>query len=170
VLNGRDMPGVNGRMYENFTWNDAKAVPPGDDLVQLQKEWPWHYGEGGAGVDSRYGQRDLVHPFFSSSSSSALPSFDSEPEVGSLRVAEVHADNCADGYSGQYNVTLTAFLIGASNRSYYGCTAGWACDQGWIVPREEYTQPLGLPLGPPTAAPAMRAILPSGPAGASGTV
>ena len=53
------------------------------------------------------------------------------------------------------NITdsLAAFLIGAGEYSYYGCSSGWYVDEthmDWITWHPEYDKPLGKPTGPAT--------------------
>lgn len=46
-----------------------------------------------------------------------------------------------------YRRSLAAFLIGASDYSYYACTNGWGFDLGWQDWSPDYDRPLGRPLG-----------------------
>lgn len=45
------------------------------------------------------------------------------------------------------NITnvLAAFLIGAGEYSYFGCSRGWYIEPDWIVWHPEYDKPLGKP-------------------------
>ncbi|EDQ85998.1 uncharacterized protein MONBRDRAFT_11402 [Monosiga brevicollis MX1] len=68
--------------------------------------------------------------------------------VAAGRLVQVHA-----GYHGiehdsnctNITNTLASFLIGAGERSYYGCSLGWYFDS-WSHWNDEYTRPLGRPL------------------------
>ena len=62
-------------------------------------------------------------------------------------LVEVHVDDCKVG-NAMYNASLAAYLIGASNYSYYACTKGWGFSDGWSVWSPDYNRPLGAPLGP----------------------
>ena len=69
-------------------------------------------------------------------------------------IAEAHVDFCRvdtgqpDGkLLDMYKRSLAAFLIGASNYSYYACTNGWGYDNGWELWPADYDRPLGAPLG-----------------------
>ena len=62
-------------------------------------------------------------------------------------IAEVHVDSCS--YTSDiYNRSLAAFLIGASEHSYYACTEGWGFPSGWDKWNPDYDRPLGAPNGP----------------------
>ena len=69
-------------------------------------------------------------------------------------IDEVHVDHCRVGSNGtgslsdMYRSSLAAFLIGASEYSYYGCTNGWGFSDGWELWSDDYDRPLGPPLGP----------------------
>ncbi|XP_065830203.1 uncharacterized protein [Oscarella lobularis] len=71
--------------------------------------------------------------------------------VSEKKLVEAHAgyhDSCK-------NITnsLAAFLIGAGEYSYYGCSSGWYVDEthmDWITWHPEYDKPLGKPTGPAT--------------------
>ena len=41
------------------------------------------------------------------------------------------ADPLGTTLADMYKRSLAAFLIGASNYSYYGCTNGWGYSDGW---------------------------------------
>ena len=70
------------------------------------------------------------------------------------RLVQAHAGYGEDGTSDEHcskGVTnsLAAFLIGAGERSYYGCSRGWKVqadpvEDAW---RSEYERPLGKPTG-----------------------
>ena len=70
-----------------------------------------------------------------------------------VRIAEVHGDraNYDTPSSPTYNKTLSAYLIGAYEYSYYACTAGWdlQMQSGWNTMWEnpDYHKSLGAPLG-----------------------
>lgn len=72
------------------------------------------------------------------------------------RVVEVHKDFCPPGIGAdaslRFNASLAAYLVGAVEYSYYGCTMGWTLSEGWEVVHPEYTYPLGEPLGEATLA------------------
>jgi hypothetical protein len=81
---------------------------------------------------------------------------------GPLFIDEVHVDNCrvdmpdlaggdgdrVDTTTTMYRSSLAAFLIGASEYSYYACTNGWGYADGWAHWSPDYDRPLGAPLGP----------------------
>jgi hypothetical protein len=70
---------------------------------------------------------------------------------------EAHAGDLpggTDDYCTQITNSLSAFLIGAGLRSFYGCSESWTTSpawpdapDSWLDPRPEYSRPLGLPLG-----------------------
>jgi hypothetical protein len=68
-------------------------------------------------------------------------------------INEMHVDFCVSAISGKregnsmYARSLAAFLIGASNYSYYGCTNGWGFTDGWSRWSTDYDRPLGVPTG-----------------------
>ena len=64
-------------------------------------------------------------------------------------IDEVHVDDCRVGNS-MYNRSLAAYLVGASEYSYYSCTEGWGFHDGWDVWSPDFDRPLGAPLGPAT--------------------
>ena len=79
-------------------------------------------------------------------------------DAGPDFIDEVHVDHCRvdmDPSSGatpenlrdMYRRSLAAFLIGASDYSYYACTNGWAFHLGWQHWSPDYDRPLGRPLG-----------------------
>ena len=64
-----------------------------------------------------------------------------------VRIAEVHKDGCNSinkSMNNNYNQTLTAYLIGAYDHSYYGCTNGFYLQGDWdrIWQNEDYHKPL----------------------------
>ena len=68
-----------------------------------------------------------------------------ESEAG-VRISEVHEDKCTF-YSAAYNSSLAAYLIGAYEYSYYGCTEGFTLQTGWdiIWQNPDFYKPLGKP-------------------------
>jgi hypothetical protein len=69
------------------------------------------------------------------------------------QINEVHVDFCRKSKVGNssegnlmYNRSLAAFLIGASNHSYYACTEGWGFDKGWSNWSPDFDRPLGAPV------------------------
>eukprot|EP00117_Sycon_ciliatum_P010254 scpid73363/ scgid12223/ len=58
-------------------------------------------------------------------------------------IAEVHAEPCNVTV---FNTTLAAYLIGAGQYAYYGCTSGFSLESGWLRWFPEYSKPLGAPL------------------------
>ena len=61
-------------------------------------------------------------------------------------IDEIHVDFCRYN-TAMYNRSLAAFLIGASEYSYYACTEGWAYRMGWRHWSPDYDRPLGQPNG-----------------------
>ncbi|XP_062514276.1 uncharacterized protein LOC134189897 isoform X2 [Corticium candelabrum] len=72
------------------------------------------------------------------------------------KLVQAHAGYHPDGQDNHCkNITnsLAAFLIGAGNYSYYGCSRGWSVspsNMDWLVWHPEYDKPLGKPMGPAT--------------------
>lgn len=75
---------------------------------------------------------------------------------GLIVQAHVYGD-CSD--AAFFESALAAFLVGAGERSYFACAAGWQVDPRWpdVAPsaqtdwmqwREQYDRPLGPPCGP----------------------
>ena len=76
---------------------------------------------------------------------------------GPLFIDEVHVDNCRvdmpnrtaggesehmDTTTTMYRSSLAAFLIGASEYSYYACTEGWGYADGWQHWSPDYDRPV----------------------------
>lgn len=64
--------------------------------------------------------------------------------------AGYHPDS-QDNHCKNITNSLAAFLIGAGEYSYYGCSRGWSVSQDnmdWLVWHPEYDKPLGKPMGP----------------------
>eukprot|EP00054_Salpingoeca_dolichothecata_P004472 m.30741 g.30741 ORF g.30741 m.30741 type:complete len:413 (-) comp14625_c0_seq2:23-1261(-) len=59
----------------------------------------------------------------------------------------VHA-GYGGGCANMNTTTLPAFLIGAGEYSYFGCSKAWTFPTGWQVWYPEYDLPLGSPHGP----------------------
>ena len=70
------------------------------------------------------------------------------------KLVQAHAGYHPDGQDNHcQSITnsLSAFLIGAGEYSYYGCSRGWSVspdDMDWLVWHPEYDKPLGKPMGP----------------------
>ena len=64
-----------------------------------------------------------------------------------VRISEVHGDKANYG-SFTYNQSVSAYLIGAYNYSYYACTKGWTLQSGWdeMWQNPDYKKNLGQPL------------------------
>ena len=63
-------------------------------------------------------------------------------------IDEIHVDFCAvSDNNDMYKRSLAAFLIGASEYSYYACTNGWGYRDGWSKWSPDYDRPLGQPNG-----------------------
>lgn len=106
IPNGANIEGVNGRMWENFKYDDTNGVPTGDDLDILMKD-------------------------------------------NGIRIAEAHKDDCNSiNKTLACNQTLAAYLIGAYEYTYYGCTQGFYLPGDWdiIWENDDYHEPLGPPL------------------------
>ena len=58
--------------------------------------------------------------------------------------------NGKDNHCQHIENSLAAFLIGAGNYSFYGCSTGWFVDKDhmdWLTWHPEYDKPLGHPMG-----------------------
>ena len=62
-------------------------------------------------------------------------------------LVEAHANNknCSDNIS--FTNSLAAFLIGAGEYSYFGCSRDWYIEPDWIIDHPQYHKPLGKPMG-----------------------
>eukprot|EP00118_Oscarella_pearsei_P025517 m.308315 g.308315 ORF g.308315 m.308315 type:complete len:351 (+) comp43746_c0_seq1:72-1124(+) len=78
--------------------------------------------------------------------------------VAQGKLVQAHAGYGQDGSDNRcQNITnsLAAFLIGAGEYSYYGCSRGWFVDadhMDWLTWHPEYDKPLGKPMGQATKA------------------
>jgi len=79
-----------------------------------------------------------------------LAAFEEAGEHG--LISEAHVDFCKVNGTGASNVmfkrSLAAFLIGATEYSYYACTNGWGIHDGWEDWSPDYDRALGEPKGP----------------------
>ena len=85
---------------------------------------------------------------FEKFSSGNLTEFTNEKNI---RISEVHGENCVYD-SGNYIRTVTGFLIGAYEYSYYAFSEGWTLQSGWDTLWEatDFHKNLGEPLGDAT--------------------
>lgn len=65
------------------------------------------------------------------------------------KVALVHGGEPCN--ASNFALSLAAFLIGAGEFSYFGCTDGWTVNDGWLNRPAEYDYLLGAPEGPAVA-------------------
>lgn len=117
--NNADFSGVNGRMIESF----------GNDF---QDNW------GGLLADIALLQHEAKLGTFLEVHGESRPGLGRPSPPGSSSKA------CTQEV---FNITLAAFLVGAGERAFYACTAGWTAQAGWDEWHHEYDLQLGDPVG-----------------------
>lgn len=136
---------------------NASAYNAGHDSVlrDMQARLPDGFVVANAHIPSGTPSvRATMIEFFSADNTSitALRDFAS---VGLIVHAHAYSSSCA-GRNAAFTSFVAAFLIGAGEGSYFGCSLGWQIDPRWPAPSadndwmhwpSEYDAPLGAPCG-----------------------
>ncbi len=142
----------NAKMYEHFTPVKAAGmdyVPTGNQLRAFMDDGGWcHLPTPRQVVAWNTTQYVVVAWLVVSTSRGTGPDFIDEVHVDHCRVdMGPNSSHTPQNLRDMYRRSLAAFLIGASEYSYYACTNGWGFHLGWQHWSPDYDRPLGHPLG-----------------------
>ena len=143
-----DRAGESGFQHNTLSPETEAAYKAGHVKVlqQLQASVP---GVVIANNDQVPGVKATMMEGFSASEGS-ITSLIKVSKAGYLVQAHAgYAANGEDNHCEHIENSLAAFLIGAGNYSYYGCSTGWFVDKDhmdWLTWHPEYDKPLGHPI------------------------
>lgn len=143
-----DLRSINLTEAKRAIWNEGHAMLIRELMMLVSERRPQTgivipNGADFVGVNGRMFESIRCNDTHSVPPNNDILALQAEEQAG--RIAEVHSDNCSPGTSA-FNVSLAAYLVGAVNYSYYGCTEGWTVQSGWLIWPAEYSKPLGAPL------------------------
>eukprot|EP00117_Sycon_ciliatum_P013565 scpid73358/ scgid14184/ len=140
--------GREPQSFPNVTAERAEAWTQGHDIhmSEIQKELGdskiiISNNKDYADVNGRMLERFITKDFDGNTAYLDLAALMHEATYPHL--VEAHAEPCNASVR---NLTLAAFLIGAGDYAYYGCSDGWDVDSGWLTWYDDYSKKLGAPL------------------------